>query len=139
MTTRVAVQRYLDALNGGDPDQIAACVTEDFHNEHTSALGQSLRGREAYREKLPRFLAEFAGLRYEVEDVIAEGDRAAVPYTLHWLWNARPMQIRGMFRFEVSDGLIAHRVDYWDSAEFERQVEQAEGASWSCSQSSSRR
>jgi ketosteroid isomerase-like protein len=130
-------------------------VTEDFHNEHTSALGHSLRGRQAYRERLPSFLAEFAGLRYEIEDVIAEGDRAAVPYTLHCTWSGQPVQIRGMFRFEVRDGLIAHRVDYWDSAEFQRQISQqerssqqkrssqqsqvqpAEGAT--CSQSSSRR
>jgi steroid delta-isomerase-like uncharacterized protein len=126
--TRVAVTRYLDALNSGDPDSIAACVTEDFHNEHTSTLGHSRHGRAAYRERLPGFLAEFAGLRYTVEDTIVEDDRAAVAYTMTCSWTggpaavARPVSIRGVFRFRVADGLIAHRVDYWDSAEFSRQV-----------------
>jgi len=125
--THVAVTRYLDALNRGDPDSIAACVTEDFHNEHTSTLGHSRHGRAAYRERLPGFLAEFAGLRYTVEDTIVEGDRAAVAYTMTCSWKGgtaegRPVSIRGVFRFRVADGLIAHRVDYWDSAEFTRQV-----------------
>src|SRR3954452_14620813 len=50
--TRAAVERYLDALNAGDVDRVADCVTEDFHNEHTSTLGHGLRGRDAYRERL---------------------------------------------------------------------------------------
>jgi steroid delta-isomerase-like uncharacterized protein len=129
--TRDAVRRFVDALNTGDPDRIAACVTDDFHNEHTSALGHSLRGRAAYRERLPVFLGRFADLRYDVEDLIVDGDRAAAAYRLSCRWldedgRAHPVSIRGMFRFRVAgDGLIAHRVDYWDSAEFERQVASA--------------
>ncbi|WP_409328464.1 nuclear transport factor 2 family protein [Trujillonella humicola] len=117
--TRAAVTAFLDALNGGDPDVIAARVTEDFVNEHTSARGRSLTGRAAYRERLPGFLAAFAGLRYEVEDVLVDGDRAAVAYRL----TARmqrdgapevPVDVRGVFRFRVRDGLVAARADYWD-------------------------
>lgn len=128
--TRAAVERFLDALNAGDPDRIAACVTDDFHNEHTSTLGQSLRGRAAYRERLPTFLGRFAGLRYDVEDLIVDGDRAAVAYRMSCRWRdpddpdvlARPVTIRGVFRFRVAGGAIAHRVDYWDSGEFRRQI-----------------
>jgi hypothetical protein len=29
-----------------------------------------------------------------------------------------------MFRFRVVDDLVVHRVDYWDSNEFARQVQQ---------------
>jgi ketosteroid isomerase-like protein len=128
--TRAAVERFLAALNAGDPDRIAACVTDDFHNEHTSTLGTSLRGRAAYRERLPGFLGQFAGLRYDVEDLLVDGDRAAVAYRMSCRWidpddpaaPPRPVTIRGVFRFRVSGGLIAHRVDYWDSGEFRRQV-----------------
>ena len=116
----------MQALNARDPDRIAGCVTEDFSNEHTSMRGRSLRGRAAYRERLPGFLASFAGLHYEVEDLIVEGDRAAAAYRLTSTWQddgaSRPISIRGMFRFRVVDNLIAHRVDYWDSAEFDRQI-----------------
>ncbi|HZQ59074.1 MAG TPA: nuclear transport factor 2 family protein [Acidimicrobiales bacterium] len=123
--TRAAVARYLDALNGGDPDAIAACVTEDFYNEHTSALGHSRRGRAAYRERLPSFLAEFTGLHYDVEDTVVEGDRAAVAYTMTCVYHGDPVSVRGVFRFRVEDGLVAHRVDYWDSAAFTAQLSTA--------------
>lgn len=120
--TRQAVERYIGALNRHDPDEIAACVTPAFHNEHTSSAGVGLHGRDAYRERLTGFLAEFAGLRYEIEDLIVDGLRAAVPYRMSFTYRGRPVAIRGMFRFEVEDGLIAHRVDYWDGEEFARQT-----------------
>jgi len=126
------VKAYLDALNLGRPDEVAACVTEDFVNEHTSALGRSVVGRAAYRERLVEFLRGFPGLHYEIERLIVDGDDVAVAYRMSAGWRehadvpARPFAIRGMFRFQVRDGLIAHRVDYWDSAEFQRQVQPAE-------------
>jgi ketosteroid isomerase-like protein len=126
-STRTAVERYLAALNDHDPDAVAACVTPDFVNEHTSALGTSRVGRDAYRAALPRFLGQFLDLHYAVEDVIVEDDRAAVAYrmTCEWLdddGRRHPVTLRGLFRFAVAGGLIAHRVDYWDGADFERQV-----------------
>jgi steroid delta-isomerase-like uncharacterized protein len=124
--TRSAVERYLEALNSGDPDRIAACVTDDFYNEHTSALGHSRRGRASYRERLPSFLAEFAGLHYDVEDLIVEGDRAAVAYRMTCTYHGSGVTVRGVFRFRVEDGLIAHRADYWDSAAFIEQLDRAE-------------
>jgi ketosteroid isomerase-like protein len=125
--TLAAVERYLEALNAHDPDAIAACVTTDFVNEHTSAAGTSRFGRAAYRAALPEFLDRFLDLHYAVEDVVVEGARAAVAYRMTCDWvgadgRRHPVTLRGMFRFVVADGLIAHRVDYWDGADFERQV-----------------
>jgi ketosteroid isomerase-like protein len=131
--TRSAVLTYLAALGDGDPDAVAACVTEDFVNEHTSARGQSLVGRQAYRRRLPAFLAAFAGLRYEVEELLAVGDRAAVAYRMTADvavdGGRAPIAVRGVFRFGVRDGLICHRVDYWDGEEVARQLaaHEAEG------------
>lgn len=124
--TRTAVLTYLAALHGGDPDAIAACVTEDFVNEHTSARGQSLVGRLAYRERLGAFLATFAGLRYEVEELLADGERASVAYRMTAEvaveGGRAPIAVRGVFRFGVRHGLISHRVDYWDGEEVARQL-----------------
>ncbi len=126
--TASAVEAYLDALNAHDADAIAARVTPDFHNEHTSQLGTSLHGRSAYRERLTGFLDRFTDLHYEIEDLIAAGDRASVAYRMTFRAAGsdgvrRPIVIRGVFRFTVRDGLIAHRVDYWDGLEYQRQVE----------------
>jgi steroid delta-isomerase-like uncharacterized protein len=125
--TADVVKGYITALNRGDADEIACFVTEDFHNEHTSARGHSVRGRGAYRERLESFLSTFADLHYQVEDLIVDEDRAALPYTMTFNWlgkgpPGRPVQIRGMFRFRVVGQEIAHRVDYWDSREVERQI-----------------
>ena len=127
ISTRACVERYLAALNAGDADAVAACVTEDFHNEHTSAEGRSLRGRAAYRSRLTGFLAEFRELHYEVEDLLVDDDRAAVAYRMSFrMADAEgrevPVRVRGMFRFEVVDGLIAHRLDYWDGTTVARQL-----------------
>ena len=115
---------YVAALNSGDPDAIAGCVTVDFVNEHTSAVGHSLTGRAAYRERLPQFLGEMDGLHYEVEELIVEGDRCALAYTMTARWCGHPFAVRGVFRMRVAGGLIAHRIDYWDSLDFLRQTGQ---------------
>ena len=120
--TRAAVERYVAALNGHDADAIAAAVTDDFVNEHTSAHGVSRLGRAAYRDALDGFLARFRDLHYEVEDTLVDGNRAAVAYRLTAVVDGRPLSIRGVFRLRVRDGLVAHRVDYWDGAEAARQI-----------------
>lgn len=129
-STRAGVERYLAALNLGDADAIVACVTDDFQNEHTSAAGRSLRGRSAYAEGLIGFLAEFRGVRYEVDDLLVDGDRAAVAYRMSFRTDGAagpetPVTVRGMFWFRVADGLIAHRRDYWDGAQVAAQLARA--------------
>lgn len=129
--TRAAVTDYVSALNSHDADAIAACVSEDFVNEHTAVLGRGVTGRAAYRQRLDGFLADFADLRYEIEDVVVEADRAVVAYTMTCRIvsaGSAPVRVRGVFRFRVdATGLIAHRVDYWDSGEVRRQLAEAAG------------
>jgi len=129
------VRAYLAALNRGSADDAALCVSEGFINEHTTTLGETVVGREAYRERLARFLESFSRLHYEVEQMIVDGPHVAVAYRMSATWQGpgadssagRPFVIRGMFRFEVEAGRINHRVDYWDSADFQRQVSGAGG------------
>jgi steroid delta-isomerase-like uncharacterized protein len=124
--TAAAVARgYVESFASGDPDAIAAHVADDFVNEHTAALGSGCVGRDEYRGRLPGFLATFDGLRYEVEDVVADGDRTAVAYTMHATHDGHPISIRGVMRIEVRDGKVARRVDYWDALTFLRQTGQA--------------
>jgi steroid delta-isomerase-like uncharacterized protein len=111
------VRGYVAALNAGDVEGVLEHVAADFVSEHTSALGESFTGRDEYRARLPAFFALLPERRYEIEDVLVDGERAAVPYTLR----AAGAVIRGVFLFACRDGLIARRVDYWDSAEFLRQ------------------
>jgi steroid delta-isomerase-like uncharacterized protein len=124
-TAAEAALAYLESFAGADPDRIAAFVTDDFVNEHTSALGEGCEGKAEYRRRLPAFLDAFAGLRYEVEEVIAQEDRAAAAYIMRATYEGRPIAVRGVMRFRVHEGLVAHRIDYYDSLDFLRQIGQA--------------
>ena len=118
------VRSYLAAFASGDPDHIAAHVSADFSNEHTAALGSGCTGRAAYRERLPGFLAEMAGLRYEIETLIVQDSSVAVFYTMTARWQGdTPIEVRGAQRLEVADGAIVQRVDYWDSKVFLDQLD----------------
>lgn len=121
------VTAFLDAIARRDADAVAACVTDDFVNEHTSNLGETVVGRDAYRQRLDGFLERFRELRYEPERIIADGDAVAVPYRMTARWvddggGEHPVDLRGAFVFDVRGDRIARRVDYWDSAAFLEQV-----------------
>jgi steroid delta-isomerase-like uncharacterized protein len=115
-------RRYLESFATGDPDVVASFVSNDFVNEHTSALGSGCQGKEEYRRRLPGFIASMPGLSYEVESQIAEGDQVANAYTLRARVNERDIAVRGMMRITVRDGLITDRTDYWDSKSFLQQA-----------------
>ena len=117
---------YLASFAEGDPDAVVRWVTDDFANRHTAALGSGCTGQAEYARRVPGFLASMPGLRYEVADpatdVIADGQRVAVAYTLHAIVNGRHIAVPGMMRFEVRGQQVAGRTDYWDSLVFQRQA-----------------
>lgn len=123
-TAEQVAATYLASFATADPDRIAVLVTEDFVNEHASALGGGCRGRDQYRERLPGFLASLPGLRYEVEQLVVDGNTVAAAYRLTATSDDHPVDIRGVMMIEVRDGLVAARTDYWDSLTFLRQTDQ---------------
>ena len=118
-------ESYLASFAIGDAEGVAAHVSDDFSNVHTSALGDPCQGKAAYLERLPGFLSTFDGISYEPEEILVEGNRVAAAYVMRARYNEIPIQIRGMLRLVVRDGLITHRVDYFDSLTFLRQTGQA--------------
>ena len=122
MTPAELVRSYLDAFSTADAEDVARHVTDDFVNEHTAALGSGCEGKIEYLRRLPNFFAAMKHLRYEVEDVLGEGDHAAAAYTMHAITNDHAVAVRGVMWFVIRDGLIAKRTDYWDSQVFQRQA-----------------
>jgi hypothetical protein len=133
MTSRVDVARgYLAAFATGEPEQVARWVTDDFVNEHLSALGSGCVGRDEYRRRLPGFLGTFVRARYTVLDVVV-GDPAEAPdgavvarYRFEAEYEGTRIDIPGVMWFDVRDGLVARRTDVWDALTFLRQTGQAE-------------
>lgn len=118
------VRSYLASFTTRDPDAIAAHVAEGFVNDHASALGTPSEGRSAYRRRLPGFLEQMPGLRYDITNVVAQGGWVAAAYDLTATPDDRPVALRGLMLCEVVDGLVARRTDYWDSLGFLRQTDQ---------------
>jgi len=126
MSVEVVVRSYFASFSDGVPVAIAGHVTDDFVNEHVAALGEGCVGRDAYFERLPTFLADMQALRYEIEDMVVEGERAMVTYTLRARWRGeRSIVVRGAQRLVLREGLVAERTDYWDAADFLRQADPA--------------
>jgi ketosteroid isomerase-like protein len=123
--TAAVARSYVESFATADPDVIAAHVTDDFVNEHTAALSSGCEGKTEYRRRLPGFLASFAGLRYDIEDLVAQNDRAAAAYTMHATYEGHPIAIRGVMRIAVRDGLVARRTDYYDALSFLKQIGKA--------------
>jgi steroid delta-isomerase-like uncharacterized protein len=113
---------YLASFAGGDPEAIAAHVAEGFVNDHASALGSRSEGRDEYRRRLPGFLARFPGIRYDVQQVVADGSAVAAAYVMTATSDGHPVEVRGLMLFDIADGLINGRTDYWDSLGFLRQT-----------------
>jgi ketosteroid isomerase-like protein len=123
---------YLASFGSGDPDAIAALVSDDFRNEHLSELGAGSTGRDEYRSRLAEFLGSFVGARYTVEaigdlvrpaGVEPTGGREVVArYRFEAEYDGVPIEIAGVMWFEVDSGLITRRTDLWDSLTFLRQT-----------------
>jgi len=124
------VTAYLASFATGDPDAVAACVTDDFVNEHLSALGSGCEGRGEYRRRLPGFLSTFASASYTIvtlaEIATPDAGDVVVRYRFEATYEGTPIDIPGVMWFDVSNGLVARRTDLWDSLTFLRQTGQAD-------------
>ena len=125
MTPADVALGYLAAFATGDADEVARWVADGFVNEHTAALGSGCVGKDEYRRRLPGFLGAFAGLRYEPEQVVADGTTVAVPYRMTATSDGSPIEIRGVMVIDVEGDLVAKRTDYWDALTYLRQTGQA--------------
>ena len=123
MTNRELVLSYLASFSSGDPDAVAGHVSDDFENIQVGVLGTGCTGKLVYRDRLQGFLAAFANLQYQVDELIVEGDNVAATYTMTFRQDGRDFNIPGVMIITVSDGSIGVRRDYWDGLEFKRQAE----------------
>lgn len=113
---------YLNSFASGDPDRIAACVTEDFRNDQMGALGSRFQGKALYRERLEGFLGRFAGLSYSAIEPFAMGNRIALPYRMTASDAGQAIVIEGVMIITIRDQLICARVDYWDGLTYLQQM-----------------
>ncbi len=121
---------YLTALGGDDTEAVARLVSDDFRNEHHSALGAGCVGRDEYARRLPGFFATFEHRRYTVVDTVVgtsptgTGDsiEVVVNYRFRAEVDGSHIDIPGMMWITVAGGRVTRRLDCWDSLIFFRQT-----------------
>ena len=120
MTTPAALKDvvrrlYYEGLNTGNLDIADELLTPDFRNNGGFT---ELPGPENFKDTIRRMHAAFSGVRYEIEDMIAEGDRVAVRWTMHGTHTGefmgvaatgREIEHHAMVMFRAVDGRIAER------------------------------
>ncbi|WP_198115610.1 ester cyclase [Massilia rhizosphaerae] len=74
---------YEDCINGRDLDRLDMLIAPDF----TGARGE--RGPREFRATIEAVLTGFPGVRFEVHDLIGEGDRVAVRWTFRAVHGGR--------------------------------------------------
>ncbi len=79
--TKDAVRTYLEAVSARDPDALRESVAEDIVVHGLLGTEGSARGREAYVQTMTGWMEAFPDLSIEIEELIAEGDKAAARWT----------------------------------------------------------
>jgi uncharacterized protein (TIGR02246 family) len=121
---------YFDALAEQDLDAIAAAWAPDGA---MTAPGVEVAGPAGLRAYWAEFFGAIPDFRFEVQDIVADGDQVAV----HWAGKgtfAGPnafqgieptfarLDLAGLDLFDLRDGQIVREHAYTDGAEFARQI-----------------
>ena len=106
----------LDAMNNRQPELVADLVTEDFIDH--GAPPWAPQGRDGYLQ-IMRFLKNALNRRYEVHEIVSEGDLVAARATVHGLHNTghlgfpatgKPYAMATMHMYRAEGDLLA---EHW--------------------------
>ena len=128
--TEAAATRYFDAIAARDVDGMVACWKAGAV-DHVAPVG-ALRAPDGLRAYFAELFAAFPDLRYEVVDMIVDGDRVAVRWRARGTFSGRPFdgiaptgaraEIEGIDLGRIEDGLLVENYATWDDAAVARQL-----------------
>ena len=116
----VARRWFEEVWNERRDDTVDELMTDDSHGH---VEGGEVRGPQAFREMRAMFLSALPDVRIEVEDVVAEGDRAAVRWRatgthagdgFGFPATKQQVHVRGTTWMTVRDGRIVEGWDTWN-------------------------
>lgn len=122
MNSKELLQKWIEAFQSCDVDAVAECYADDAVNFQIAA-GEPAIGKEQIRKDTAEFFKGFPDAWSRVENIIADGDRAA------WEWvgggtftgefygaspTGKSFTIHGCGFFKFKDGKIVEQHGYWD-------------------------
>lgn len=130
MNSKELLQKWIEAFQRCDVEAVAECYADDAVNFQIAA-GEPAIGKEQIRKDTEEFFKGFPDAWSRVENLIADGDRAA------WEWigggtftgdfygnqpTGKSFQIHGCGFFKFKDGKIVEQHGYWDKLSWFSQV-----------------
>jgi steroid delta-isomerase-like uncharacterized protein len=118
---------FQEVWNDGDEAAIDRYIAENARGNDPD-FGA---GREAFRAQWRKWQAAFPDLHFEVEDVIAEGNKVLTRWTLTGTHEGefmdipatgRRISVSGMSFDIIEDGMIAEGFDGWDALGLRQQL-----------------
>jgi uncharacterized protein (TIGR02246 family) len=108
------VQRFNAAFGAHDVDAVMALMSPDCVFEGTTPPdGQRVEGADAVRAAWLEFFASSPSARFDSEEVVALGDRAAVRWRYSWTTSEGGTEhVRGIDLFRIEGGLVAEKLSY---------------------------
>lgn len=112
--TRSAVDRFNEAFNRHNVDDVMNAMTEDCIFENTSPQpdGARLVGAKDVREYWKKFFTNNPDALFEAEDVFVSGDRCVVRWIYRKTKDGKPWHLRGVDIFKVRDGKVLEKLAY---------------------------
>ena len=106
------IQRFNDAFNRRDVDQVMALMTEDcvFENTLPSPDGERFEGAAAVRGFWEQFFRSTPTARFQAEEIFAAGDRGVVRWVFRW--DDQGGHVRGVDVMRVREGRVAEKLSY---------------------------
>lgn len=113
-TTLETIRRFNEAFARGDVDGMMALMTDDciFENTRPAPDGERHVGSAAVRAFWEAYFARGLKMRFDVEEIFADGERCTMRWVYHWVRDGQPGHVRGVDVFRVRDGKIAEKLSY---------------------------
>lgn len=113
---KALVRDYFEAWDGGDPDAIARCFSDDFSTTYTGWQGETVRvDPEDVRDWIVGWQEVIDELNHEVHDLVAEGDLVMARVTYRGVHagslygiepTGQPVEVTEFLRFRIEAGEI---------------------------------
>src|SRR5215210_2714874 len=112
--TIAAIRAFDAAIRRRDIEAMMALSTEDVVWETTTPPdGERYEGQEAARRGIEEFFRSSPGAAFEIEEVVAMGERAFFTLVYRWVYGeGKPGHVRGVDTVRVRDGKIAETCAY---------------------------
>jgi steroid delta-isomerase-like uncharacterized protein len=123
-TVEQLITNLIAAWNAHDVEGVTALYAPDYEEVDVGQTGPQ-RGPECIRRLMLYYLRAFPDLKLVLDDLITDGDRAALAWTLHGTQRGtimnipptgRAVAVRGTSLLTVQDGKIRRGLRLWDVA-----------------------